>query len=100
VEGPGSHAGVSPRNPRSRAGSDTQVSRLLQQILADDELIDAIAAGQIPYQRGARLAEVLAQIRSALLAGELTLVAMDPPGGVPDRANAPDEDDTAPGNVG
>jgi hypothetical protein len=68
------------------------VSRLLQQILADDELIDAIAAAQIPRQRGAPLAEVLAQIRSALLAGELTLVDMDPPGGVPDRADAPDED--------
>jgi hypothetical protein len=77
------------------------VSRLLQQILADDQLIDAIAAGQIPRGRGARLAEVLAQIRSALLAGELTLVAMNPPGGdVPDRADAPDEDDTAPGNAG
>ena len=100
VEGPRRHAGAGPRKARSGAGSQAQVTRLLQEILADDQLIDAIAAGQIPRHRGARLAEVLAQIRSALLAGELTLVAMDPPGCVPDRAIGPDEDNTAPGDVG
>ena len=94
------HAAGRSRNSPSLAGSEAHVTWLLQQILADDQLIDAIAAGQIPRGRGARLAQVLAQIRSALLAGELTLVAMDPPGGVRDRAIAPDEDNTAPGDAG
>jgi hypothetical protein len=100
MEGPVRQARGSPTNPPSRAASETQVSRLLEQILADDQLIDAIAVGQIPRHRGARLAEVLAQIRSALLAGELTLVAIDPPDCAPDHAVAPGEDNAAPGNAG
>jgi hypothetical protein len=100
MEGPGAHPAGGPRNPPTRPASEAQVTRLLQQILADDQLIDAIAAGKIPRERGARLAEVLALIRSALLAGELTLVAMDPPRGIPDRTIETDEDNTVSGSAG
>jgi hypothetical protein len=80
------------RQPDPDHGSTGELSKALLQVLADDRLIDEIAAGRIPRQRDGRMAEVLAQTRASLLAGEINLASMDPPSYVPDGAITVKED--------
>jgi hypothetical protein len=51
--------------PNSGRGSAANLSKLLLKVLADDQLIDDVIAGRIPWQHDRRLAEVLAQFRAS-----------------------------------